>query len=167
MTKHKVEAAAGMESLQAFVGKWHTEGNQHGGPLGPQASFVAVETFEWLEGGHFLVHRLEGRFGEQPAACVEIIGRSGDGLSASTFYNDGKTGTWKLSETGGTWTMTGESPQRSGGPPLKLRCTATFEDLGNSLVGKWEQSSDGERWEAFLETRSTKAQELPNMSVGG
>jgi hypothetical protein len=160
------QPAAGLEALAPFCGKWHTEGQQYESPLGAAGPFVAVETFEWLSGGHFMVHRLEGELGSQPAACVEIFGKDPQGeLFAQTFYNDGSTNTWRLNEAvnavvlSGTWS-------RGSADSLQVRYTASFEEAGNAIAGKWEQSRDGNDWRTFLDARSTKAQPLPNASVG-
>lgn len=159
------QPAPGLEALARLVGRWHTEGQQLESPLGQASPFVAVETFEWLDGGHFLVHRLEGKFGRRPSACVEILGKDGSGLFAQTYYNDGNTNLWRVSEADrrlqlqGTWS-------KGSGEPFHVRYTASFEEEGNTMVGKWEQSRDGDRWDTFLEARSTKAQPLPTASVG-
>jgi hypothetical protein len=165
MTTHTTKCAPGLVALLPLVGKWHTEGAQLEGPLGPAAPFVAVETFEWLDGGHFLIHRLDGKFGRQRAACVEILGKDAGGFFARTFYNDGNVNLWRLTEQGKTLVMTGEWPGGSGGP-FQVRYTMSFEDAGDTLVGKWEQSRDNETWRTFLEARSTKALPLPNASIG-
>lgn len=149
-----------------LVGKWHTEGAQLEGPLGPAAPFVAVETFEWLDGGRFLIHRMDGRFGRQPAACVEVWGKEeGGNLTAHAYYNDGNTNTWNLDSVGDTLVLRGSWGQ-SPASTFQVRCTLSFTEAGNTLVGKWEQSRDGRAWKVFLETRSTKAQPLPNTSIG-
>jgi len=157
--------ASGLEPLTPLVGKWHTEGQQLESPLGPAATFVAVETFEWLAGGHFLVHRLEGKFGDRPAACLEVIGKDEQGqLSARSFYSDGNTRTWRVSAVGAKLVLIGSWSK--GAEAFQVRYTASFEDIGNTIAGKWEQSRDGADWRTFLELRSTKAQALPNASVG-
>jgi hypothetical protein len=167
MSHSNSSAAAGLTALQPLAGKWHTEGQQHEGPLGPAAAFVAVETFEWLEGGQFLIHRLDGHFGGQVAACVEVLGKREDGqLIAHSFYNDGKRNDWAIKEDGPTLVWSGvwsKGPEDS----LHVRYTVRFEDVGNTLVGKWEQSRDGQTWQVFLDARGTKAQPLPNTSIGG
>lgn len=56
-----------------FVGKWNLEGRQLEGIVGPAAKVAAVQTYEWLTGGFFLIHRFEGRVGNGEAACIEII----------------------------------------------------------------------------------------------
>ena len=160
------QPAPGLEALAPLMGKWHTEGQQLESPLGPAAPFVAVETFEWLDGGHFMVHRLEGKFGRQPAACVEILGKDPSSeLFAQTFYNDGNTNTWRLSETTRALIWTGTWSKGSA-ETFQIRYTASFEEEGNTIAGKWEHSRDGNAWRTFLEARSTKAQPLPNASVG-
>ncbi len=42
--------------LAVFLGKWNLEGQQYDGLVGSAAKIVAVETYEWLPGGFFLVH---------------------------------------------------------------------------------------------------------------
>jgi len=158
--------APGLEALSRWLGKWHTEGQQYESPLGPASTFVAVETFEWLDGGQFMVHRLDGKFGRNPAACVEILGKNADGeLVAEAFYNDGNRNTWRVSEQGQTLVLNG-TWARSSSETFHVRYTASFEEADNTLVGNWEQSRDGQAWHTFLEARSTKAQPLPNASIG-
>jgi hypothetical protein len=166
MTPASTKPAPGLSALEPLVGKWHTEGQQYEGPLGPAAPFVAVETFDWLDGGHFLIHHLDGRFGRQPAACVEIMGKNDAGqLFAQTYYNDGNTNTWRLEESGHALVLSGTWSKGSG-EAFEVRYTATFVEAGNSIEGKWEQSRDGQNWHTFMVTRATKAQPLPNASVG-
>jgi hypothetical protein len=157
--------APGLELLTPWLGKWHTEGQQLDSPLGPAAPFVDVETFEWLEGGHFMVHRLEGKLGQEPAACVELLGKDAQSqLTAQSFYGDGQTRSWRLSEAGKTLVLNGTWSK--GSETFQVRYVASFEEEGNTIVGTWEQSRDGHDWQTFLEARSTKAQPLPNTSVG-
>src|SRR5688500_6115 len=52
------------ERLDAFIGKWHMEGQQLAGPAGPAASISALQTYEWLDGGQFLIHRFDGHVGD-------------------------------------------------------------------------------------------------------
>jgi len=161
-----IHAASGLSGLEPLVGKWHTEGQRYDGPLGPGSPFAAVETYEWLEGGHFLIHRLEGRFGVQPAACVEIFGKKPDGaLFADTFYNDGNSNRWTLAEGEHALVLSG-AWSNGPGQPIQVRLTMRFVEAGNTIENKWEHSIDGQDWSTFLESRATKAQPLPNASVG-
>jgi hypothetical protein len=143
--------------LDVFVGKWNMEGEQYEGPVGPAAKVTAVQTYEWLTGGFFLVHRFEGRVGEAEAACIEIIGHDASSRSffLRSFYNDGKTNEWQAREQDGSWMLTGE--WQIGGKAMQVRCTIRFSDAGNTMTGKWEHSSDGSKWQTFWDVRATKA----------
>ena len=112
------------------------------------------------------MHRLDGRFGTRPAACVEIFGlNEAHELYGHTFYNDGNSNLWQLETDGHTVTLNG-TWSKGQGPTFRLRYNARVIEEGNALEGKWEQSGDGREWTTFLETRATKAQSLPNTSVG-
>lgn len=145
------------KSLEVFVGKWNMEGQQYESQFGPAAKVSAVETFEWLPGEFFLVHRFDGRLDAQEMACIEIIGY--DAASRSypfhTFYNDGKTNEWQASERDGIWTLTGS--WQTSDKSHKVRCTIEFSDAGNTRTGKWERSGDGSKWETFWDVKATKA----------
>lgn len=158
--KH-VDPAPGLEGLEPLVGKWHLEGELRDGPFGPAAPFAAVSTYEWLEGGHFLIHRLEGRFGSRAAACLEVLGREAAQVVSSSYYGDGnrRSGTLLVRGDALEWTS------RAEGEP-DVRCELRVVEEGNTLEAKWTQQQPDGKWSVFLETRGTKAQPLPNVSVG-
>jgi hypothetical protein len=49
-----------LSRLNVFVGKWVTEGLIMESPAGPTATLKAVDTYEWLPGGFFLIHHVDG-----------------------------------------------------------------------------------------------------------
>ena len=149
-------AAPEFRRMEPFIGTWLLEGEQHATDLGDTAKVEALETFEWLTGGHFVVHRFEGRVGEDPAACLEVIGydEARSEYPARTFYNDGRQNDWILRETGDSWTMTGEWAGPSG--PTRVRCAIAFGDGGLSRTGTWQYEKDGD-WVTFWDVRATKS----------
>ena len=155
-SKQPSTPSAERSRLDVFVGRWNLEGQQYGDLTGPAAKISAVETYEWLTGGFFLVHRFEGRVGDAETACIEIIGH--DALSQSyprhSFYSNGVTNEWRSRERDGIWTLTGDW-QMAGKSP-KVRCTTVFSDSGNSMTGKWERSTDGAKWQTFWDVKATK-----------
>lgn len=144
------------ERLDAFVGKWHMEGQQLAGPAGPPASISAMETYEWLPGGQFLLHRFDGHIGDSPAACIEIIGFEPERrcYRAHTFYNNGQTNVWDIEHRNGQWLTLGD--WTAGGQPTKVRCTTTLGDDGTTMQARWEHSRDGVKWETFWEVSARK-----------
>jgi hypothetical protein len=145
------------ERLGAFLGRWRTEGQAYEGPFGPAARITATETYEWLPGSLFLIHRLEGRLGGQRIACLEVLGcdTSKDACSVRSFYNDGTHNVWQAREKDGIWTFSG-SWERDG-RTLGVRCTSVFSEDGDTVTGTWEYSPDGSAWHRFWETRLTRA----------
>ncbi len=144
------------ERLDAFAGKWHMEGQQLAGPAGPAASISALQTYEWLPGGQFLVHHFDGRIGDSPAACIEVLGFEPERrcYRAHTFYNNGQTNVWDVEHHEGHWLFLGD--WTAGGRPMKVRCTTTFAADGTTMASKWEHSSDGSQWHTFWDVSARK-----------
>jgi hypothetical protein len=118
-------------------------GQQRDGPVGPAAKIRAVETYQWLPGEFFLIHRFEGHVGDSAAGCIEIIGYDAQiqSYSTHTFYNNGLANQWQSHERDGTWTLAGDWQMQ--GKSVKVRCTTAFSDAGHTMTSKWEQSSEG------------------------
>jgi hypothetical protein len=55
-----------LRRLDPLVGQWAIEGYAQESLAGPAGPVRSRESFEWLEGGYFLVHRYETHFGDQP-----------------------------------------------------------------------------------------------------
>ena len=146
-----------LERLEVFLGTWNLEGQQYEGPFGPAAKITAVETYEWLPGGFFLVHRFDARIGGQPIACIEVIGHDASSQSypTRTFCSDGNTNEWQFRERDGVWTSAEAAPMARN--PMQARSTSVFSDAGNTMTAKWEYSSDGAAWQTFWDVKATKA----------
>jgi hypothetical protein len=142
--------------LDAFAGTWRMRGRAYDSPFGKAADVSAVQMYEWLPGGMFLIHRLEGRLGDAPMACIEIIGvESGSGrYFAHTFYNDGNANLWRVREQDGGWEFSGEWKIES--DTYRARCRITFDDGGDRRTAKWEYSRDGSSWKPFWDTEHTR-----------
>jgi hypothetical protein len=149
-------STAALHKLNLFIGKWNIEGKQYEGPFGPAAKISTVETWEWLPGELFLIHRLNGNVGEQQIACIEIIGYDEKTTTYPThsFYNDGKINQWQSREDNGTWILKGNS--EAAGKLINVRSTTLFSNNNNSFTVKWEKSGEGLEWEIFWETLANK-----------
>jgi hypothetical protein len=138
-----------LEQLDAFLGKWHMEGQQLAGPAGPAASISALQSYEPMAGNQFLVHRFDGHVGDSQASCIEIIGFDADRrcFRAHTFYNNGQMNVWDIDRRDGRWRVLGD--WNASGRPMKVRCMIGFTDDGNTMNSTWEHSSDGMTWQVF------------------
>ncbi|CAN5408610.1 hypothetical protein BH09MYX1_BH09MYX1_53180 [soil metagenome] len=141
--------------LETFVGRWTTLGSQYQSPFGPPAEIETRESYEWLQGGEFLIHRVDGRVGDSPTACIEIIVAEGDRHRATTYYNDGNTKQWVLRESDGAWMLSGN--WTADDSATEVRCTMEFAADKQTHRARWEWSQDGTTWQTFWNVTSSRA----------
>ena len=74
------KGATARARLDMFVGKWRTtgqsfaEGQRIDDPRASAVPWTSEESYEWLPGGHFLLHRWDATVGTYPFKGTEIIG---------------------------------------------------------------------------------------------
>ena len=156
MHSSAMSADLDLQRMSVFLGKWHMEGRQLAGPAGPAASINAIQTYEWMQGERFLVHRFDGHVDDAPASCIEIIGADPDRrcYRAHTFYNNGQMNVLDIDERGDHWRLLGD--WSAGGRSMKVRCTISFADDDRTMLSKWEHSSDGSQWQVFWDVSAHK-----------
>ena len=148
---------AAHQRLNVFIGRWDMEGEQLKGFVGPAAKITAAQTYEWVAGGFFMVQRFDALVGGSEAACIEIVGYDARSRTypVQTYYNNGSTKKWQMTERDGIWTLTGSS--KMGGKSMKVRCTTVFTDANKTMTGKWEQSRDDSSWQTFWNFQARKS----------
>ncbi len=142
--------------LDVFLGRWKMEGKQLEGPFGPDAEIKGVQSYEWLGGGFFMIQRFDALVDGNEAACIELVGYDVKSKTypVQTFYSDGSISSWQMTESDGTWKLTGKS--ETGGKSSDVRCTTVFSDGGSAMKGKWEYSTDGTHWKTFWKVKASK-----------
>jgi hypothetical protein len=126
--------------FEALIGTWDTEARH---PL-----FDAVvrgsTTFEWLEGGHFVVQRSHNDHESFPDA-ISVIGapETGDGLVMEYFDSRGVRRTYGIALDGGvlrTW---------RDDPTFAQRCSATL--AGDAFEARWQLARTPGDWNDDLQ----------------
>jgi len=142
------EPGTALALLDVFVGKWHTEGVIAGSPSGPAARLKAVDTYEWLPGGFFLIHHVDGHMGEDPVKAIEMIGYDASSrlYTTQSYDNQGNVNAYQANLQGREWTISGRTE----------RFTGAFSEDGNSLTGKWELSDGGGNWAHWMDIKLTR-----------
>ena len=102
---------AALKRLDAFVGKWNTEGEIKESPFGPAGKLIGTDTYEWLAGEFFLIHRVDVRMGNQKNESIEMIGYDAQSNSypMHSFDSQGNSVIMRAGVAGDPWTFTGES----------------------------------------------------------
>jgi hypothetical protein len=131
-------AIAELERLNALIGRWITEGQTVAAPNAPSVPIVASDVYQWVTGGHFVLHPAYGRLGEVGGGGVEIIGYDPDTEQFRTWFFDSEGNVIKeaLINQGDTWMWVGE----------RVRCTGVMSDDGKTLTCRHERSDDGVNW---------------------
>ncbi len=127
-----------LKPLEVFVGDWEFTSPQFPDTRGQF-------TFEWVEGGAFLVERMAGN-------AAWMIGRDDSTETYSILYYDsrGVSRVYAMSLEGNVWKIWRNAPGFS------QRFTATLSDNGRTITGYWEKSSDGLNWERDFDIRYVK-----------
>jgi hypothetical protein len=129
-----------LEPFDALIGTWATEATH------PQVDAVVPGsiTFEWLEGGHFLVQRSRNEHELFPdAICVIGASEAGDGLVMEYFDSRGVRRTYGASLDDGVLRIWRDDPA------FAQRFTAT---LGHDFFeGLWQLAeAPGTAWQDDL-----------------
>ena len=133
------ERDSGLEPFDALIGTWDTEATH---PL-----FDAVVpgsiTFEWLEGGHFLIQRSHNEHESFPdAICVIGAAETGDGLVMEYFDSRGVRRTYGISLDDGALRMWRDDPD------FAQRFSATLAH--DSFDGLWQLARTPGDWQDDL-----------------
>ena len=131
-----------LKPLEVLIGDWQTTGSH---PYLPNTTLLGRVSFEWLEGGAFLIMRSEIDNPKFPAG-VAIFGsdEASQEIFMLHFDERGISRKYNVSMAGNQLKWWRDEPSFS------QRVTITIEDDGNKMVSKGEMSRDGAAWEDDL-----------------
>lgn len=146
-SKQAPEMKSALKRLDAFVGTWKTEGEIKATQTTPVIPIQGTDSYEWLPGGWFLLHRVDVRMGDEQIDSVEIIGYdpSTGKYPMHYFGHQGSTGVMHASVEENTWKFIGETE----------RFTGSINEYGDIITGKWERR-DGDDWVDWMDIKLTK-----------
>jgi hypothetical protein len=126
------------QRLEVFIGKWINEGQTIARPDAAAVKILTSDVYEWMLGGHFVLHTAYGRIGNQDVGGTEILGYDAASQTYRSHFFDsqGNISASTLAVQGDMWTWQGET----------TRCTAVFTDHGNTQTAHHEWSDDCKQW---------------------
>lgn len=136
-----------LEHLDALLGEWETELTH---PALPNTVVRGRATFEWLEGGFFLIWRAAHDHPDMPNG-IAIMGcdDAGDadfpsgGCTLRSFDSRGVARVLQLGADAGVWRFWRDWPAPWG---FALRFTGTLSADGTTITGRSDISEDGSTW---------------------
>ena len=142
------EPVEGLRSLDVLVGKWNVTLEFKSDPANRGTGW---ESYEWMDGGFFLVGRFDRTFSKEKSHTgMTIFGAdvTGKNCLGHFFDNQGNSRIYDVSLRDGVFKLTGKWERYSG---------QVSED-GTTISGTWEQSKDGIDWEYLCDITQTKAE---------
>jgi hypothetical protein len=126
-----------LEPFDALIGTWDTEAKHRL----VDAVVRGSTTFEWLEGGHFLLQRSQSEHELFPDG-ISIIGapEAGEGLVTEYFDSRGVRRTYRVSLDDGVWRIWRDQPgfdQRFSATPAPDSFEGVFELA--ETPGEWQE----------------------------
>ncbi|HEY8794313.1 MAG TPA: DUF1579 family protein [Gemmatimonadaceae bacterium] len=137
------QRSAAHRQLDVFVGSWRArgesfgEGQQVDNPRASPAVWTSEESYEWLPGGFFMLHKWDARVGTHGFRGIEIIGHdaAAGGYFTRMFDNAGNHPEYVATVSGNVWTFSEPS----------TRATVSVSADGNRMDLRWEwRQGDGE-----------------------
>lgn len=146
-------AIQGLKSLEFIIGHWKTEGATIATATSPATLISGTDTYEWILGGAFILHRVDVYMGEEKTEVIELIGFETADTTFSLRSFD-KRGNFTL--------MQGRlmSEKEFKIEDKKMRSTLTINDSGDEMTAFWEQSEDGLTWFPWMDLKLTRHPEV-------
>jgi len=137
-----------LKPFEVFIGEWMTTGSH---PYLPDTVLHGRVSFEWLEGGAFLLLRSEIDEPRFPHG-IEIFGSDDVEKKFFMLHFDerGVSRIYNVSMEGNQLKWWRDDPNFS------QRMTITIEDDGNKMSSRGKMSRDGGAWEDDLELTYTR-----------
>ena len=149
MTNEAAKPNAALQALSVLVGTWNTVGTH---PLLPGTTFHGRTSFEWIEGGAFLIMHSEIDEPQIPSG-IAIFGTDDTTGECSMLYFDdrGVSRRYEVSIKDNVWKWWRNTPGFS------QRFAGTIAADGRTIAGRGELSRDGTNWEGDLQLTYTRA----------
>ena len=146
-----VQTNAALASLGAFIGEWRIEISAMSFQPDPSAVAHGRTSFDWLEGGAFLVQHTEISAPDFPRSTAIIAPDDAAETFGMLYYDSrGVSRIYEMTFSGEIWTLWREFPGFS------QRLLGTFSESGRVITASWEKSGDGSHWEHDFDLKYTK-----------
>ena len=140
---------AQLKKLNFLIGKWHTKGEILQGAPTSSTDIRGTDTYEWVAGGFFILHRVDVFMGNEKTEAIEIIGYDAGRKSyfMKSFDSQGDSITmYAVLEKPGVFKF-GDN---------KMRSVLTVKKGGSSMTAKWELSENGKAWKPWMNIQLDK-----------
>ena len=130
----EADPRAKLEPFEALIGEWTSEMTH---PMVEDTVVRGRATYEWLEGGRFVIQRAVNEHSDFPdSLCVIGVMEGENDLSMQYFDSRGVHRVYTIGFDGRELTLGREAPG------FAQRGSATLSDDGSTLAGVWQLNED-------------------------
>jgi hypothetical protein len=141
--KEAIKPNPALRPFEPLIGEWKTTGSH---PMLPGRTLHGRVSFEWIEGGAFLLERSEVDAPEVPSGIVIYGSDDQEGVFFMSYFDErGVSRRYEVTMDGRVMTWNRDDPK------FRQRMTFTIDPGGRPIVGKGEMSREGKDWEGDLE----------------
>jgi hypothetical protein len=143
-----------LDELAPFIGEWNIEITNMSFDPNSSAIVRGRASFDWLEGGAFLIQHSEITHPDFPISTA-VMGPDDEAEIYRMLYYDsrGVSRIYRMTFSGGIWTIWRDFPG------FHQRFHGTFGEDGKVISAYWEKSTDGSNWEKDFDLTYTKVGE--------
>jgi Protein of unknown function (DUF1579) len=144
LTKPSAEHLA----LGVLAGKWITQGTIRAIKDAAAFDVRAIDQYEWLPGGFFMLHTVDALIGGSVSQSIELIGYDAeqDCYVTRSYDDQGTSDGFTAHLDGRAWSIDG----------AKVRFRGAFDADGAVLGGIWEKRSGQARWSPWMDIELRK-----------
>ena len=140
-----------LQGLSLLAGEWQVEYSSMSFHPDPSAVGYGRSSFEWLEGGAFMVEHSEADNPEFPRGIAVMGPDDAAGRYCMLYYDSrGVSRLYQMSLSSTIWKLWRDFPGFS------QRFTGTINEDGRTIRASWEKSEDGSHWEHDFDLTYTK-----------
>ena len=112
--------------------------NLNSDPRAAGVPWTSDESYQWLPGSFFVMHRWNAQMGKHDFKGAEIMGydEAEGGYFTRMFDNAGHHPDYAASVDGDVWSFT----------EAQTRATVTVQDGGDKMTFNWEWKNGGRKW---------------------
>jgi hypothetical protein len=141
--------SAQLKKLSFLIGRWHTKGEILQGASAASKDIRGMDTYEWVSGGLFILHRVDVFMGTERTEAIEIIGYDENRKSyfMKSFDSQGASPVMYA-------TLEKAGVLKFGDNKMKSMLTANKD--GSRMTAKWELSENGKTWKPWMNIQFDK-----------
>jgi hypothetical protein len=144
-----------LKKIDYFVGSWTLDGDIKPGTMGPGGKMTENEKCEWMDGGFFLICKVDFNSGMGSGTGMSMMGYSTDDkiYTYREFNSWGEFTDSKGSIDGDTWTWTSDEKMDKtiwkGRFTMKITSPTTYNFT-------FDMSQDGTKWTTIMDGKASK-----------